>query len=98
MTLSDQQHFPWGYQIRADLVVSGKTHQEVLIFKTVPVRVDPVSGWVLEWTLPTQASVDGAAAQAESRILKMLADAAAELLPVALGYHITNEDGTVVDV
>ena len=98
MTLSDQQHFPWGYQIRADFSVDGKTYQEVLIFKTTPIRTDPLTKWVLEWTLPTQASVDGAAAQAESRILKMLADAAAELLPVALGYRITNEDGTVVDV
>ena len=98
MTLSDHQHFPWGYQIRADVVIDGKTHQEVLIFKTTPVRTDPKNGWVLEWELPTQAAIDQAVAVAEARVLKMIADAAADLAPKVLGYQITCEDGVVVTV
>jgi hypothetical protein len=98
MTLSDHQHFPWGYQIRADFHIDGKTYQEVLIFKTTPIRIDSKAGWVLEWALPSKAEIDEAVLVAEARILKMLADEVASLAPKVLGYQITNEDGTVVTI
>lgn len=98
VSLSDHQHFPWGYQIRADFKADGQVYQEVLVFKTSPVRTDPANSWVLEWTLPTQTQVDAAVAAAQARVGRMLADAAAELAPKLLGHRITSEDGTVIDV
>ena len=97
--LSGHQHFPWGYQIRADFTaVGGRVFNEVLIFKTTPVATDPKTGTITEWLLPPQADIDKAVTDREVWIAKMIADEAAEFAPKLLGHTITNEDGTVISL
>ena len=73
--LSEGQSFPWGYQIRADYTADdGRVFNEVLEFRTKPIRTEIGTGIVLEWESPREVDISKAVADRELRLTKLIQD------------------------